>query len=81
MLADILDRHRGPYLFCVSRPAVKKPKEFHRNEWLRGTVEREDVGPEAIALINDPRDTIEHVAVWSQSEQCFVTVIRGERDL
>jgi hypothetical protein len=81
MLVDILDRHRGPYLFCVSRPHNKKKKGFHRSEWLKGSVEHEDVGPEALALLQDPRDTIEHVGVYSEREQCFVTVIRGERDL
>lgn len=80
MLSDILNNHRGPYLFCVSRPSTKKAG-FHRSEWLKGSVEHEDVGPEAKALLDDPRDTIEHVAVWSEREQSFVTVIRGERDL
>jgi len=80
VLADILNNHRGPYLFCVSRPFAKK-KGFHRSEWLKGTVEHEEVGNEAIALIEDPRDTIEHVAVWSEREQAFVTVIRGRKDL
>lgn len=80
MLTDILDRHRGPYLFCVSRPHSRK-KGFHRSEWLKGAVENEDVGPEALALIEDKRDTITHVAVWSEREQSFITVIRGKGDL
>jgi hypothetical protein len=80
VLSDILNRHRGPYLFCVSRPFAKK-QGFHRSEWLKGNVDYEDVGAEALALIQDPRDTIEHVGVWSEREQCFVTIIRGEGDL
>ena len=80
MLADILDNHRGPYIFCVVRPHPKK-KGFYRSEWLKGSTEREDVGPEAMALLTDPRDTVIQVAVWSEREACFVTVIRGERDL
>lgn len=80
MLTEILDRHRGPYLFCVSRPHSKKAG-FHRSEWLKGSVDHEDVGPEALALLEDPRDSIEHVGVYSEREQCFVTVIRGQGDL
>jgi hypothetical protein len=80
MLADILDCHRGPYLFCVSRPFATKPG-FYRSEWLKGTVDRGDVGEEALALLTDPRDTIVNVAIWSEREQAFVTLIRGERDL
>ena len=81
MLTDVLDRHRGPYLFCVVRPNPKKKAGFFRAEWLTGDLEREDVGPEAMALLTDPRDTIIQVAVWSERENCFITVIRGEKDL
>ena len=81
MLNDILGRHRGPYVFCVVRPHPRKKAGFFRSEWLQGSMERDDVGSEAIALLQDPRDTIIQVAVWSERESCFVTVIRGERDL
>jgi hypothetical protein len=82
MLADILNNHRGPYLFMVTRPFVSTKKEgFYRSEWLKGTVDHEDVGPEAIALIRDKRDTIEAVYVWSEREQAFVTWVTCERDL
>ena len=80
MLDDILNNHRGPYIFMVTRPFATKPG-FHRSEWLRGDVEREDVGSEALALIDDPRDSISAVYVWSQREQAFVTAIRGPRDV
>ncbi len=80
MLADILARHRGPYIFCVVRPSPKK-KGFYKSEWLKGSTEREDVGPEAMALLTDPRDTVIQVAVWSEREASFVTVIRGKKDL
>lgn len=79
MLDDILSRHRGPYQFCVSRPGKKAG--FHVSEWLQGNASREDVGTEAMALLQDPRDTIENVAVWSEHDSCFVAVIRGEKDL
>ena len=64
----------------VTRPFATKAG-FHRSEWLKGAVEREDVGPEAMALLADKRDTITHVCVWSEKEQAFVTTIRGKRDL
>ncbi len=80
MLNDILNRHRGPYLFCIVRPHPKKVG-FFRSEWLKGAMEREDVGPDALALLEDYRDTIVQVAVWSERESCFVTIIRGKRNL
>ena len=80
MLDDILNNHRGPYIFMVTRPFAKKVN-FFRSEWLAGEVYREDVGSEALALIDDPRDTITAVYVWSEREQAFVTTIRGPRDV
>lgn len=79
MLADILARHRGPYQFCVSRPAKKKG--HHVSEWLQGNAGKDDVGSEAMALLQDPRDTIEHVAIYSEADQCFIAIIRGAKDL
>ena len=84
MLSDILSRHRGPFLFCLTRP-VEKTKNWatgrFKSEWLKSEVLAEDVGAEALSLLSDPRDTICHVAVWSQRENCFVTGIKSEKDL
>ena len=80
MLKDILDRHRGPYLFCVTRPSPVKVGRF-ATTWLPGLVEHDTVGDEATALLTDPRDTIVDVGVWSEREQIFVTTIRDGRDL
>lgn len=80
MLQDILDRHRGPYTLMVTRPYATKAG-FHRSEWLKGAVEAEDVGSEALALLKDTRDTITLVCVYSEREQVFITSIRGEQDL
>lgn len=80
MLDDILNNHRGPYIFMVTRPFTKKVG-FYRSEWLKGEVDREDVGSEALALLDDPRDTITAVYVWSEREQAFVTTIRGPKDV
>ncbi len=84
MLSDILQRHRGPYLFCLTRPTVSKYKgDTPRfcSEWLKSEVLGEDVADEAMSLLSDPRDKVCGVAVWSQRENIFVTSIRGERDL
>jgi len=84
MLSDILKRHRGPYTFCITR-SVEKAKHWatprYASEWLKSDVASEDVGDEAMALLSDPRDTICHVAVWSQKENQFVTGIKSEKDL
>ena len=80
MLKDILDRHRGPYRFQITRPHRSKAG-FHTSEWLSGLVEKDGLGDEAIALLTDPRDTIEAVCVYSEHEGQFVTTIRGQKDL
>jgi hypothetical protein len=66
------DHHRGPYIFHVVRPHKRKPG-FSKGEWLTGRVEREDIESEARALLDDPRDTIVSVSVYSTTEQQFVT--------
>lgn len=70
MLEELLARHRGPYRLCVARPYATKPG-FYRSEWLPGDVDTGDVEEEAKSLLSDPRDTITHVAFWSQREQAF----------
>jgi hypothetical protein len=68
------DHHRGPYLFCVLRAAPTATKPWrHTSEWLSGHVEREDVPSEARALLEDKRDSIVSVFVWSETEQQHVT--------
>lgn len=67
-------RHRGPYTLCVTRPS-KKTGHFV-TEWLPGLVEVDDVEAEASVLLEDPRDTIIAVDVWSTREQQFVMTFR-----
>jgi hypothetical protein len=65
-----LARHRGPFRFQVCRERTPKGKQYPATfETLPGTVSREDVTSEATALLDDPRDTIVRVFVWSESEQ------------
>jgi len=58
----------------VCRPG----KKGHTSEWLGGTVDKDDVASEALALLNDPRDTIDYVGVWSVTEEQFVTAFKRE---
>lgn len=74
MIQDVLDRHRGPYTFQLYRPASKPG--FHTSEWVPGVVSKDDVIELATMHLTDPRDTVEDIGVWSQTEGQFVTVIR-----
>lgn len=68
-------RHRGPYVLLVGRPhpnAKKAERGFSTSEWLPGAVEPEECEAEARALMDDPRDTIDLVHVFSVGEGCFV---------
>lgn len=69
-----LDRHRGPFRLVVTRPG-KKPGHI-ATEWLKGTVDSDDVVNDATALLADRRDDITHVAVWSVREEQFVHSFR-----
>ena len=70
-----LTAHRGPYRLIVMRPIAHKPG-FGKVEHLKGDVDTDDVVSEAFALLTDPRDTIEHVAVWSVCEGAYIGVLR-----
>ena len=67
--------HRGPYRLVVTRPIANRPG-FGIVEHLKGDVDTDDVVSEAFALLTDPRDTIEYVAVWSMVEGCYIGVLR-----
>ena len=74
--APFWSRHRGPYRLVVCRPhriKARAARGFSTTEWLPGEIRHgEDVVGEAWALLDDPRDTIEVVSVWSVHEQAFV---------
>lgn len=70
-VAPFYTRHRGPYVFLVLRRASRKRYKF-TSEVLKGEMDGEDVESEAWALIDDPRDTIVTVCVWSTREEQFV---------
>ena len=64
-------RHRGPFRLVIDRP-YKTKVGFYRSEWMKTEMEGEEVPEEAIMLLEDPRDTIVSVSVWSVREQQFV---------
>ncbi len=73
----VFARHRGPYkLFIVRR----NKKLILSSEWLKGEVEGEEVEEEARSLLEDPRDTIIAVDVWSTRETQFVTGFKRKEE-
>jgi hypothetical protein len=72
-----LSRHRGPFQFCVTRTTMSKKGAGLSNQWLTGLVDGADVEDDAKGLLDDPRDTIVCVDVWSVTEQQFVMTFRG----
>jgi hypothetical protein len=68
-----LDRHHGPYSLSVTRQDTRQAiGKQYTCQHLPGASEKDDVEAEAWALIDDPKDTIVHVHVWSEPEQCYV---------
>lgn len=66
------EHHRGPYTLHVIRETPTRKVTWH-SEALPGHVEPEDIPSEAQALLDDPRDTITTVIVFSEYEQQHVT--------
>lgn len=72
-------RHKGPFTFNVTRKVVVNKSTGRtelQSQYLSGRMDAEDVESEAKALLEDPRDTILSVSVWSESEEQFVTSFR-----
>ena len=77
MALPFWDRHRGPYRLVVCRPA--KRTGYAKSEALSGEIAHgAEAQEEAQALLADSRDTIEQIAMWSVSEECFVGTYRKE---
>ena len=72
------DRYSGSCRLYVCRPAPKR-KTPSTSEWLPGRVPLDEVESEALALLEDPRDTIDSIDVWSLSEEKFVMTYRKEK--
>jgi len=77
LVESVFSRHRGPFKLLIIRQYSKKKNPF-RSEWLEGVTEAEDVEAEAQSLLQDPRDTIESVGVFSERENQFVMSYRRD---
>lgn len=69
--APFYTRHRGPYRLQVLRLTGKRLKPYS-TEFLQGVSDGPEVAEEAVAILNDPRDTVAAVYVFSETEQQFV---------
>lgn len=74
---SFLTRHRGPYVFQLIRPHARKPG-FIIGEWLDSESSSADVVEEGLALLNDPRDTVTQVHIWSVKEAQFVHTLKKD---
>lgn len=72
-----LDRHRGPFALIGWRATPKAKHPFKRID-LAEALAREDVDEHAQMFLEDPRDTIDHISVWSVTEQQHVYTYRKE---
>lgn len=76
MARSPLSNHRGPFVLMVVRPDDDKPG-FVKSQWLKKEIKkRDDVIATAHALLNNLKDTVQSVNVWSEREQQFVTIIK-----
>lgn len=78
MSAPFYTRHRGPYRLQIIRPTGKAKAPWASNT-LSGASDGEDVAAEAQALLEDPRDVIEAVYIWSVPERQHVMTYRRTR--
>ena len=75
-LATIVSGYRGPFVLHVVRPASKPG--FSRCEWRKGESTRDEVADEAALVLDDPRDTVIGVGIWSTREGQFVAYARRD---
>lgn len=69
-------RHRGTFTLMVGRQTPTQKMKWH-TETLRGkSLRGEEVEAEALALLADPRDSIDAVYVYSDREQRHVMTYR-----
>lgn len=75
-----VERRQGPFTLSIVRRVEKTEKNNTGLETtgLKGTVAKEDVEGDAVALLTDPRDTIIRVLVWSEREDQHITTYRKE---
>lgn len=73
--APFYTRHRGPYTLQLNRDTPKQKQPWH-TEALEGLLSGEEALELAHSFVNDPRDTIQSVHIWSDTEECHVCTVR-----
>lgn len=69
---EIYDRHRGPFSLLLTREvAGKKGQVAQQGDHLKGPMSAEEAHEEACLLVNDPRENIVQIHVYSDSENQF----------
>lgn len=79
---EIYDRHRGPYSLLLGRAIPGKGgKVKEDSDRISGPMSAEEAHEEARILVNDTKDTIMNVHVFSDSEGQFIGAFykRGEK--
>lgn len=76
---EIYDRHKGPYRLTLTRQVEVKGKQEHQSDRVEERFSAEDAHEEARMLVNDPKENIVNVYVFSESEGQFIGAlyIRG----
>jgi len=71
---EIYLRHRGPYVLLLTRQGTgtKHNASGLTTDRARGPFNAEEAHDEARMLVNDPRDSVIDVHVFSESEQQFI---------
>lgn len=81
-LRPVYQNHRGPYTLMILRKVGEKAGGLDKikSETINKSYSAEDAHEEARMLVNDPRDTIEGVYVFSENEQQYIgaTYNRGK---
>lgn len=77
---EIYARHRGPFSLLITRETQKKSQPIQGSEKIKGPFNAEEAHEEARMLVNDPRENIVQVHVFSDGEGQFCGAFykRGE---
>ena len=71
----VLDRHAGPFTLMGWR---RIKKDILQHAILAKAVPRDEVDDQAQMFLEDPRDTIDHITIWSESEEQIAYTYRKE---
>lgn len=69
---SFINNHRGPFRFLLTRSTSKGSKSPFKSEWLTSKFDRDEVLDEARAILDDTRDKVLSIQVWSEREDSFI---------